>query len=101
MLKPCTAKFHLESSCLHRAASIVSKILFIIPTDAQYYKSAEMLKQFKSYNNCPDMFRFMQEPSSGQYAATELTEFISTSTEENHSCSFSQAQDCSLMMVLA
>jgi hypothetical protein len=23
-----------------------------------YYKSVEMLKQFKSYNTCPDMFRF-------------------------------------------
>jgi hypothetical protein len=41
------------------------KTLFIIPTDAHYYKSVEMLKQFKSYNICPDMFRFMQEPSSG------------------------------------
>jgi hypothetical protein len=54
-----------ESSCLHRAASIVSKTLFIIPTDAHYYKSVEMLKQFKSYNTCPGMFRFTQEPSSG------------------------------------
>jgi hypothetical protein len=43
-------------SRLHRA-SIVSKTLFIIPTDAHYYKSVEKLKQFKSYNTCPDMFR--------------------------------------------
>jgi hypothetical protein len=43
----------------------VSKTLFIIPTDVHYYKSVEMLKQFKSYNTCPGMFRFMQEPSSG------------------------------------
>jgi ribosomal protein S24E len=39
--------------------------LFIIPTYAHYYKSVEKLKQFKSYNTCPDMFRFTQEPSSG------------------------------------
>jgi hypothetical protein len=52
------------SSCLHRA-SIVSKTLFIIPTDAHYYKSVEMLKQFKSYKTCPDMFRFTQKPLSG------------------------------------
>jgi hypothetical protein len=31
---------------LHRA-SIVAKILFIVPTDAHYYKITEMLKQFK------------------------------------------------------
>jgi hypothetical protein len=43
----------------------VSKTLFIIPTNAHYYKSVEMLKQFKSHNNCPDMLRFTQEPSSG------------------------------------
>jgi hypothetical protein len=42
-----------------------SKTLFIIPTDAHYYKFVEMLTQFKIYNTCPDMFRFMQEPSSG------------------------------------
>ena len=36
----------LHSSCLHRA-SIVSKTLFIVPTDAHYYKIIEMLKQFK------------------------------------------------------
>jgi hypothetical protein len=33
----------LQSSCLH-PASVVSKTLFIIPTDAHYYKSVEMLK---------------------------------------------------------
>jgi hypothetical protein len=60
-------------------ASIVSKTLFIIPTDAHYYKSVEMLKEFKSCNTCPDMFRFTQEPSSPhacttrRYAAIALT----------------------------
>jgi hypothetical protein len=39
-----------------------SKTLFIAPTDAQYYKTTEMLKQFKNYNICSDMFRFTQEP---------------------------------------
>ena len=34
------------SSCLHRA-SRVSKTLFIVPTDAHYYKIIELLKQFK------------------------------------------------------
>jgi hypothetical protein len=35
-----------QSSYLHRAL-VVSKSPFIIPTDAHYYKSVEMLKQFK------------------------------------------------------
>jgi len=38
---------------------------FIIPTDAHYYKSHKILKQFKNYNTCSDMFRFTQETSSG------------------------------------
>ena len=37
---------------------------FIIPTDAHYYKNHRMLKRFKNYNTCSDMFRFTQEPSS-------------------------------------
>jgi hypothetical protein len=41
-----------QSSCLHRA-SIVSKTLFIVPTDAQYYKVTEMLKQFKMITLAP------------------------------------------------
>jgi hypothetical protein len=41
------------------------KYFFIVPTDAHYYKIVEMLKQFKTYNTCSDMFRFTQEPSSG------------------------------------
>jgi hypothetical protein len=57
-------KYYTAFLCLHRA-SIVSKTLFIIPTDAHYYKSVEMLKQFKNYNTCPDMFLLTQEPSSG------------------------------------
>jgi hypothetical protein len=35
----------IQTSCLH-CASIVSKTLFIIPTDAHYYKIIETLKQF-------------------------------------------------------
>jgi len=35
-----------QSSCLHRASK-VSKTLFIVPTDAHYYRIIEMLKQFK------------------------------------------------------
>ena len=54
----------LLSSYLQRA-SIVSKTRFIVPTDAHYYKIIEMLKQYKNYNTCSDMFRFTQEPSSG------------------------------------
>jgi hypothetical protein len=42
-----------------------SEILFIFPNDAHYYKIVEMLKQFKNYDTCSDMFRFTQEPSSG------------------------------------
>ena len=52
------------SSYLHRA-SVVSKTLFIVPTDAHYYKIIEMLKQYENYYTCSDMFRFTQEPSSG------------------------------------
>jgi hypothetical protein len=43
----------------------IFKILFIVPTDAHYYKIIEMLKQFKNYDTCSDMFWFTQEPSSG------------------------------------
>ena len=42
-----------------------TKTLLIVPTDAQYYKIIEMLKQYKNYNIFSDMFRFAQEPSSG------------------------------------
>jgi hypothetical protein len=42
VILPCT----LQSSCFHRA-STVSKTLFIVPTDAHYYKIIETLKQFK------------------------------------------------------
>ena len=57
-------KTNYQSSYLHRA-SIVSKTLFIVPTDARYYKIIEMLRQYKNYNTCSDMFWFTQEPSSG------------------------------------
>jgi len=53
-----------QSSYLHRA-SIVSKTLFMFPTDAYYYKIIETLKQYKNYNTCSDMFQFTHEPSSG------------------------------------
>jgi len=43
---------------------LVSKT-FIIPTDAHYYKNHRMLKLFKNYNTCSDMFRITQKPSSG------------------------------------
>jgi len=46
-----------------------SKTLFIVSTDAHYYKIIEMLKQYKNYNTCYDMFRFTQEPSSGSTPA--------------------------------
>jgi len=39
-------KQHTLSSCLHRA-SIVSRTLFVVATDAHYYKIIEILKQFK------------------------------------------------------
>jgi len=45
----------IHSSCLHRA-SIVSKTLFIVPTDAHYYKLIEMLKQFKIRTLAPTCF---------------------------------------------
>jgi hypothetical protein len=41
--------------CLHRA-SIESKNTFIVPTDAQYYKIIEMLKQFKIITLIPTCF---------------------------------------------
>ena len=39
-------KYHVQSSCLHRA-STVSKHFFINPTDAHNYKITGMLKQLK------------------------------------------------------
>jgi hypothetical protein len=41
------------------------KNTFFLPTDTHCYKIIEMLKQYKNYNICSDMFRFTQEPSSG------------------------------------
>ena len=41
------------------------KTLFTVPNNAHYYKIIEMLKQYKNYNTCPDMFRFTHGPSSG------------------------------------
>jgi hypothetical protein len=49
----------------HQMKKTCCRILFIVPTDAHYYKIVEMLKQFKNYDTCSDMFRFTQEPSSG------------------------------------
>jgi hypothetical protein len=46
---------NFQSSCLHRA-SIVSKTLFIVPTDAHYYKIIELLKQFKITILAPTCF---------------------------------------------
>jgi hypothetical protein len=40
---------------LHRA-STVSKTLFIVPTDAHYYKNHRMLKQFKIITLAPICF---------------------------------------------
>jgi len=40
---------------LHRT-SIVSKTLFVVPTDAHYYKIIEMLKQFKIITLTPTCF---------------------------------------------
>jgi hypothetical protein len=123
---------------------IYQKTLFIIPTDAHYYKSVEMLKQFKvitlvatcfvsrrnhhqgavlclakttdtvffcacryglsqCYGGISALFAGVRSLActTGRYAAIALTESISTSTEKNRICSFSQAQDCPLMMVLA
>jgi len=54
----------MKSSCLYRA-SIVSKIIFIVPTDAHYYKITEVLKKYINYNTCSYMFRFTQDTSSG------------------------------------
>ena len=48
-------EFNIRSSCLH-LASIVSKTLFIVPTDAHYYKNLEILKQFKIITLAPTCF---------------------------------------------
>jgi hypothetical protein len=63
------------------------KTLFIIPTDAHYYKSVEMLKQFKVITLAPTCFGSRRKHHQG--------------AEKNRICSFSQAQNCSLMMVPA
>jgi hypothetical protein len=48
-------KYFHKSSCLHRA-SIVSKTLFIVTTDAHCYKNHRMLKQFKIITLDPTCF---------------------------------------------
>ena len=49
------SNFSVFSSCLHRA-SIVSKTLFIIPTDAHNYKIIGMLKTIKIPTIAPTCF---------------------------------------------
>ena len=51
----CFSEGFDKSSCLHRA-SIVSKTLFIVPTDTHYYKNHRMLKQFKILTLAPTCF---------------------------------------------
>ena len=53
-----------KNAWLDRSSTSPSKTLFTVPTEAHYYKIIEMLKQYKNYNTCSDMFRFTQEPSS-------------------------------------
>jgi hypothetical protein len=43
----------------------VSKTLFIIPTDAHYYKSVEMLKQFKVITLAPTCFGSLRNHHQG------------------------------------
>jgi hypothetical protein len=62
----------LQSSCLHRA-SIVSKTLFIVPTDAHYYKIIEMLKQFKIVTLAPTCFGSRRNHHHSVQIFTELT----------------------------
>jgi hypothetical protein len=52
------------SSCSHRA-SIVSKTLFTVPTDAHYYKTIEMLKQFKITILAPTCFGSRRNHNQG------------------------------------
>jgi hypothetical protein len=83
---------------LHRA-SLVSKTLSIIPTDAHYYKSVEMLKQFEVITLAPTCFVSCRNHHQGavlclakttdmvffcarRYAAIALNESILTSTEK-------------------
>jgi hypothetical protein len=55
-----TQIFFMFAPCINN-----KKTLFIVPTDAHYYKYHRLLEEFKNYNTCYDMFRFAQEPSSG------------------------------------
>ena len=48
-------QYYIQSSCLH-LASIVSKHLFIIPTDAHNYKIIGMLKTIKIPTVAPTCF---------------------------------------------
>jgi hypothetical protein len=57
---------------LHRA-SIVSKTLFIIPTDANYYKSVEMLKQFKVIALAPTCFVSRRNHNQGAFLCLAKT----------------------------
>jgi hypothetical protein len=51
-------------SYLHRA-STVSKTLYIVPTDAHYYKIIEILKQFKIITLTPTYFGSRRNHNQG------------------------------------
>jgi hypothetical protein len=53
-----------RSSYLH-CAPIVLKTLFIVPTDAHYYKIIEMLKQFKIITLAPTCFGSRRDHHQG------------------------------------
>ena len=55
-----------QSSCLHRT-SIVSKTLFIVPTDTHYYKIIQMLKQFKIITLTPTCFFSRRKHHQGTF----------------------------------
>jgi hypothetical protein len=105
-----------NTSALRPNEKQVSKTLFIIPTDAYYYKPVEMLKQFKVITLAPKCFGSRRNHHQGAVLClaktTDMVFFcacrygLSQCYGGISACcagvrSFSQVQDCSLMMVPA
>jgi hypothetical protein len=53
------------SLCATKLNTIYGKNPFIVPTDAHNNIKPKLQNNLKNYNTRPDMFRLIQEPSSG------------------------------------
>ena len=65
--------FHVPSQHGDHTDAVTSKTLFIVPTDAHYYKITEMLKQFKIIISGP-FAEIKQQPRTLPFSGTRLPE---------------------------